>query len=85
MRPAVIYFSTFLVVILYIYLLAVRYVRGHNLDFNYHHYDELTAILKQVHQIYPHLTSLYSIGQSVQSKLLNWLFIYADCFFSKHN
>lgn len=34
----------------------------------YHHYDEMTAFLRAVHVAYPQLTSLYSIGQSVQGK-----------------
>lgn len=33
---------------------------------NYHHYDEMTAFLRTVNAAYPQLTSLYSIGQSVQ-------------------
>lgn len=34
----------------------------------YHHYDEMTAYLRAVNAAYPQLTSLYSIGQSVQGK-----------------
>lgn len=34
----------------------------------YHHYDEMTAYLRAIHVAYPQLTSLYSIGQSVQGK-----------------
>ena len=41
------------------------------LDFNrYHHYDEMTAYLRAVNAAYPQLTSLYSIGQSVQGIIL---------------
>lgn len=32
----------------------------------YHHYEEMTAYLRAVNAAYPQLTSLYSIGQSVQ-------------------
>ena len=32
----------------------------------YHHYDEMTAYLRTVNAAFPQLTSLYSIGQSVQ-------------------
>lgn len=35
---------------------------------SYHHYDEMTAYLRAVNSAYPQLTSLYSIGQSVQGK-----------------
>lgn len=35
----------------------------------YHHYDEMTAYLRAVNAAYPQLTSLYSIGQSVQGNL----------------
>ena len=36
------------------------------LDFNYHSRDQLEAYLVQVNRDYPQLTSLYSIGKSVQ-------------------
>ena len=45
------------------------------LDFSrYHHYDELTAYLRAVNAAYPQLTSLYSVGQSVQG--IKSLFFY---------
>ncbi|XP_046441586.1 carboxypeptidase M-like [Daphnia pulex] len=40
----------------------------------YHHYDEMTAYLRAVHAAYPQLTSLYSIGQSVQGREL-WVLL----------
>ncbi|XP_032799757.2 carboxypeptidase M isoform X1 [Daphnia magna] len=40
----------------------------------YHHYDEMTAFLRAVHVAYPQLTSLYSIGQSVQGREL-WVLL----------
>ena len=47
------------------------------LDFNrYHHYDEMTSYLRAVNAAYPQLTSLYSIGQSVQGKNLNSIINY---------
>lgn len=33
---------------------------------HYHNYDKMTSYLKSVSQMYPQLTRLYSIGQSVQ-------------------
>jgi hypothetical protein len=41
----------------------------------YHHYDEMTAYLRAVHAAYPQLTSLYSIGQSVQGKRIDSKYI----------
>ena len=41
----------------------------------YHHYDEMTAYLRAVNAAYPQLTSLYSIGQSVQGKYI-YIYIY---------
>lgn len=38
------------------------------LDFNYHSRDQLEAYLVQVNRDYPQLTSLYSIGKSVQGR-----------------
>nr|CAH0098194.1 unnamed protein product [Daphnia galeata] len=40
----------------------------------YHHYDEMTAYLRAVNAAYPQLTSLYSIGQSVQGREL-WVLL----------
>lgn len=62
------YISGLFIALLYIYLLAVQYVRGvsSNIDFNYHNHDELTAILNNLNQQYPDLTALYSVGKSVE-------------------
>lgn len=72
MKPAYLYLSSLFVAILYIYLLAIQYVRGDhaqsNVDFNYHNYDQLTAMLRNYNQSYPHLTQLYSVGKSVQGE-----------------
>lgn len=74
MRPAFLYMSSLFVAILYIYLLAVQYVRGDhtqsNVDFNYHNYDQLTSLLYKYNTTYPHLTQLYTIGKSAQGEKL---------------
>jgi len=41
---------------------------GRSLDFNYHSHEQLEAFLNQARAAYPHLTSLYSIGKSVQGQ-----------------
>lgn len=70
MKPAYLYLSSMFVAILYIYLLAIQYVRGDhtqsNVEFTYHNYDQMTAMLHNYNNTYPHLTQLYSIGKSVQ-------------------
>ena len=38
--------------------------------FKYHNYDELTSLLKTIAAKFPHLTKLYSIGQSVEKREL---------------
>lgn len=94
------FISSMLVAVLYIYLLAIKHVRGAsapntyfprnnspdysnpqnqvNLDFKYHHYDELTALLHKYNRQYPHLTYLYSIGKSTQGRDLWVLLITKD-------
>ncbi|XP_074600459.1 carboxypeptidase D-like [Brevipalpus obovatus] len=75
MKPAVLCFSSFFIVILIIYLLAISYVRGNvSVDYNYHSHAEMTNILQRIHQSYPHLTNLYSIGQSTQGRQL-WVML----------
>ena len=48
---------------------------GRSLDFNYHSHEQLEAFLTQAHASYPHLTSLYSIGKSVQGQWFRWRFL----------
>ena len=38
------------------------------LSYNYHHFDELQNYLININAAYPQLTSLYSIGKSVQGQ-----------------
>lgn len=70
MRPAVWYLSSMFVAILYIYLLAIQYVRGDihqsGVDFGYHNYDQMTSMLRNFTTRYPDLSQLYSIGSSSQ-------------------
>ena len=39
-----------------------------SLDSTYHNYTELTSYLHNVHQQYPNITYLYSIGKSVEGE-----------------
>ena len=59
------YTTGLFVCLMYIYLLAVQYVRG-AVDFNYHKYDAMTNILFNYSSKYPDLCRLYSVGKSVQ-------------------
>lgn len=43
---------------------------GSRLDYRYHHYDEMVAFLNEINVSYPHLTSLYTIGKSVQGSIV---------------
>lgn len=43
---------------------------GLDLEFSYHDHDQLTRYLRAVSARYPALTALYSIGKSVQGKVL---------------
>lgn len=81
-----------LIAVLYIYLLAIKHVRGASnayfpnrdnleikpnpiqIDFKYHRYDELTALLHKINRHYPHLTYLYSIGKSTEGRDL-WVLL----------
>ena len=38
------------------------------IQFQYHHYDEATDLLKSFVEKYPNFCQLYSIGQSVQKR-----------------
>ncbi|RWS15754.1 Csa-PI kinase-like protein [Dinothrombium tinctorium] len=78
MKPAYLIASTMFVAILYIYLLAIELVRGVRIDFKYHNYDALTAILRNVSRYHPDITHLYSIGKSVQGRELWTLLITKD-------
>ena len=60
------YMSGLFVCLMYIYLLAVQHVRGANIDFTYHKYNDMSNILHNLTANYPHLSRLYSIGRSVQ-------------------
>lgn len=44
------------------------------IQFEYHNYDELTYALESLHQMYPELCDLYSIGQSVDGREL-WVLV----------
>ncbi|GAB6025144.1 hypothetical protein CHUAL_010567 [Chamberlinius hualienensis] len=75
MRLAYWYVSALVVAFFYIYLSAIKMVRGQSeFDFRYHNYDELTHILKSFTSIHGNLTSLYSIGKSVQGREL-WVVV----------
>ena len=65
------YVSGLFIALMYIYLLAVQYVRGDagaSVDFSYHNHDSMTTILYNLSAKYPDLCRLYSIGKSVQGK-----------------
>ncbi|XP_055935683.1 carboxypeptidase D-like isoform X2 [Argiope bruennichi] len=49
-----------------------------NIDFVYHHFPQMTAILRQLANEYPELTKLYSIGKSVQGRDLWVMLVTSD-------
>ncbi|XP_053203498.1 carboxypeptidase D-like isoform X2 [Panonychus citri] len=76
MRLTVINFSCAFVLPLVIHLLAsFNFVQSETtINFDYHNYDEMTMILNDINRNYPQLTSLYSIGKSVQGREL-WVML----------
>ena len=46
------------------------------LDFNYHDNESLENFLRNMSQLYPNLTKLYSIGKTVESKHLHVIYFY---------
>ncbi|XP_064459226.1 mucin-5AC-like isoform X2 [Ornithodoros turicata] len=76
MKPASLCASAFMVVLLILYLTAVRYVRGQTAgeEYKYYNHDEMTAFLKNVSRNYPDFTRLYSAGKSVQGRDL-WVLL----------
>ncbi|GBN93533.1 hypothetical protein AVEN_35780-1 [Araneus ventricosus] len=68
MKPAMWYISGFLVVVLYLYLSAIQYVRGIQVDFSYHNYEHMTKLLQDISREHPDFALLYSIGKSVQGR-----------------
>ncbi|XP_076367389.1 carboxypeptidase D-like isoform X3 [Tachypleus tridentatus] len=74
MKPVYWYVSGCVVVFLLIYLSAIQYVRGEEVKFRYHNYDEMTTLLHKINISYPHFVHLYSIGKSVQGREL-WVVI----------
>lgn len=81
------YISGLFIALLYVYLLAVQYVRGasSNIDFNYHNHEEMTSILNNLNQQYPDLTALYSVGKSVEGTVTNTHFILLVSSFSYYS
>jgi len=45
--------------------------------FQYHNYDSMVKKLKELHNEYPNITSLYTIGKSVEERDL-WVIIISD-------
>lgn len=74
MKPAVWYMTAFLVVLFYLYLSAVQYVRGVHVDFTYHNYNQMTKLLHDISREHPDFAFLYSIGKSVQGREL-WVMV----------
>jgi hypothetical protein len=66
MKPAYWYMSAMFVAIFIIYLTAVKYVRGIEVELTYHDYPSMTALLNNFSANHPDLAHLYSIGKSVQ-------------------
>ena len=61
-----------------------RFARGNNDDYTsdsywkmHHNYNALTSFLQKLHQDYPDITNLFSIGQSVQGRNL-WVMEISD-------
>lgn len=47
---------------------APQYSSPATVEFEYHNYDKMTKLLRQITARYPSLTALYSIGKSVNGK-----------------
>ncbi|XP_054154914.1 carboxypeptidase M-like [Oppia nitens] len=74
MRPAYWCMSVMFVTLLFIYLTAIKLIRGQEIDNTYHDYTAMTDLLKTYSQTYPHLTHLYTIGKSIQGREL-WVLL----------
>jgi len=84
------YTAGFTIIFIFIYSYLIQYVRGQDvnyqdtsaqsrilnkpLDFGYHHYDEMTAWLRDFSGAHHDLVALYSIGKSVQGREL-WVIV----------
>lgn len=66
MKPAYWFMSVLFVVVFIIYLTAVQYVRGAEVDFSYHDYTRMTEVLNNFSSQHPDLAQLYTVGKSVQ-------------------
>ena len=66
MKPSYWCVSAMFVAIFFIYLSAVKFVRGEEVELTYHDYTSMTAILNTFSAKHPDLAHLYSIGKSVQ-------------------
>uniref|UniRef100_T1J2I5 Peptidase M14 domain-containing protein n=1 Tax=Strigamia maritima TaxID=126957 RepID=T1J2I5_STRMM len=78
MKSAYWYVSMLVVAFVYVYLTAIQYVRGFQVDMNYHKYVDMTNVLFNLNRAYPNLTSIYSIGKSVKSTRWLQLIAYRD-------
>ncbi|XP_035210647.1 carboxypeptidase M-like isoform X1 [Stegodyphus dumicola] len=74
MKPAVWYLSAFVIILFYLYLSAVQYVRGVQIDYTYHNYEQMTKLLQDISREHPDFALLYSIGKSVQGREL-WVMV----------
>ena len=46
----------------------------YGVDFVYHDFDHVTAYLNEVAESHPNITHLYSIGESVEGNVVNYIF-----------
>ncbi|XP_021002505.2 carboxypeptidase D isoform X1 [Parasteatoda tepidariorum] len=74
MKPAIWYTSGFVVFLFYLYLSAIQQVRGIQIDFSYHNYEQMTKLLHDISREHPDFALLYSIGKSVQGREL-WVMV----------
>lgn len=68
MKPAYWYMTGVMTLVFFIYMSAIQYVRGYQLDYVYHNHDEMTDLLHNISRTYPNFAELYSVGKSVQGR-----------------
>ncbi|GFY66267.1 carboxypeptidase D [Trichonephila inaurata madagascariensis] len=67
-------FTISMVLVLFVASVVLPSTTALNIDFAYHNFPQMTAVLRQLANEYPELTKLYSIGKSVQGRDL-WVML----------
>ncbi|GIY02022.1 carboxypeptidase M [Caerostris darwini] len=71
-------YTIFFVTMVFLVVSSISPISALNVEFTYHNFPQMTAVLRQLANEYPELTKLYSIGKSVQGRDLWVMLVTSD-------